>query len=360
MTIETYVTCEDFKKIIDDKVINASAIKQILQKKGILPVYTYTEDLAELSYRIFYGSAFMISLGEMLNLEQNNLKSTVAIIKPKSNNKMDFIQEINNEFQNARKIPQTLYTINNITKSKDNSSINIEYSYKKTFKGKISLLEKRDVNLNVTITPVDDKYKVNIVHEGVSDSKHFINFLDDMMNNPQSKSSFNLSRILLRNLTVDRKVQFFDKFGGYKFTDWILRDITSVSLNKDQNDEEELFDSQDQSEPLHGISSAILHGGDLRKVEFVNECMKKGFFFQSMRYKLEHKSEPKLIEIDISFKQNDLKVIIYKTYETDENGKYQTHMFSHNKQNEYIDYFQNIAYEIYANLIQSQKQDAIS
>ncbi len=40
MAIQEYVSGEDFKKLIDDKLINASSVKQILKKRGIFPVYT--------------------------------------------------------------------------------------------------------------------------------------------------------------------------------------------------------------------------------------------------------------------------------------------------------------------------------
>ena len=360
MTIEKYVTCEEFKKIIDEKIVSATAIRQILQKRGILPIFTSTSDLSKLTYRFFYGTEFMTSLNELLNLEQNNLKSTVVIIKPKdTNQQIDFMQEINDEFQTARKIPNTPYTINEITKNNDSKEINLKYSYKKQTKGKISILAEKDVDLNVKITPIEDRYKVSIVHEGISESTHFINFLDKMMNSPQTTSSCNLLRIQLQSLTGDRKVEFFDNFGSYNFEEWTLKDITSVSLNRNQDDEE-LYGTPNEIEALQGITSAILNGAGLRKVDFVQECMKKGFFFQSMRYKLEHKKEPKAIEIDISFKQTDLKVIVHKTYEIDENGKYQPHILSHSTQNSHIDYFQNIAYLIYSNLVQSQKQTAIS
>lgn len=361
MTIEKYVTCEEFKKIIDEKIISATAARQVLQKRGILPIYTSTADLSKLTYRIFYGSEFITSLNELLNLDQNNLKSTVVMIKPKnSDSTIDYMQEINDEFQAAKRIPNTPYTIKEIIKNNDSNEITLKYSYKKQTKGKISLLSYKDVDLNVSITPIDNKYKVSIVHEGMSESSHFVNFLDKMMNSPQANSSFNLLRIRLDGLTNDNKVDFFDKFSSYKFEDWTLSDITSVSLNRSQNCEDDIDETLADSTELQGITSAILNGAGLRKVDFVQECMNKGFFFQSMRYKLEHKSEPIAIELDISFKQSDLKVIVHKTYELDENSKYQTHMLSHKKQKSYIDFFQNIAYEIYNNLIQTQKKKALS
>jgi hypothetical protein len=83
--------------------------------------------------------------------------------------------------------------------------------------------------------------------------------------------------------------------------------------------------------------------------------MKKGFLFLSMRFKLEHKSLPIILELDISFKQIDLKIIITKTLKTEDDGKnYQT-ILDKKDQHNYIDYFQNICYEIYSSLLEEQK-----
>ena len=79
-----------------------------------------------------------------------------------------------------------------------------------------------------------------------------------------------------------------------------------------------------------------------------------------MRFKLEHKNLPLILEIDISFKQTDLKVIIFKAMTTDDDGKNIKTILSRSEQSNYIDYFQNVAYEIYTELVTSQNLNAIS
>lgn len=355
MTIKNYLACKDFRKIIEDKIVNACNIKFLLRKRGILPVCISSSDLAQQTYRIFWGHEFASKIVDYIDAEQNNLKSTVLIIKPKETiENVDYIQEIVNEFINKKNISQTQYKIAYVTKRNDNSGVDLKYSYNKTIKGKMSVLENKEINLDISISPINDKFKVNIKHEGMSDSKNFVNFIDKMMNNPDSTSVFKLSRIRLESLNAENKVNFFDKFGNYKHNDWFTRDITSVSLTRNIDDNDDNLDNQLDTNTLAGISSAVLNGAGLRKVSFVEDCMSKGFFFQSMRFRLEHKNLPLTLEIDVSFKQTDLKIIINKAMLTDDDGKNIKTILARNEQIGYIDYFQDIAYELYSNLIKEQ------
>lgn len=356
MTIINYVTAKDLKKVIDDKIINSVNIKYLLKQRGIIPVCLGTTDLSNLVYKIFFGSEFISQMNEQLDTEQNNLKSTVIILKPKDNiSSKDYLQDIANEFLTAKQIPNTPYEIDNLCKRKDETGVSLLYSYIKQLKGKIDLIDKRKVCLDVSITPIDDKFKVNIRHEGMSDSKHFIDFLDKMMNNPDSKSCFKLSRIQLDSLTTKNKVAFFDNLGAYKHEDWNLIDITNVTLSRKDNSE--FFNSDEDTnlqEVLGGITSAILTGAGLRQNSFVENCMQNDYVFLSMRFKLENKTLPLVLEVDVSFKQKDLKIIIYKACDINEDGKLEKRILTKLEQNEYINYFQDIAYGVYSSLIKSQ------
>lgn len=355
MTIKNYLTCKDFRKIIEDKIVNTCNIKLLLRKKGILPVCISSSDLAQQTYRIFWGHEFASKIVDYIDAEQNNLKSTVLIIKPKETiDDVDYIQEIVNEFVNKKNISQTQYKIAYVNKRNNNTGVDLKYSYTKTIKGKMSVLENKEINLDISISPINDKFKVNIKHEGMSDSKNFVNFIDKMMNNPDSTSIFKLSRIRLESLIAENKVNFFDRFGAYKYNDWFVRDITSVSLTRHIDDNEDNIDTPLDTNTLAGISSAVLNGAGLRNVSFVEDCMNRGFFFQSMRFRLEHKNLPLILEIDVSFKQTDLKIIINKTLQTDEDGKNIKTILPRNEQIVYIDYFQDVAYEVYSTLLKEQ------
>ena len=77
MAIQKYVKGEDFKKLVDDRLINANSVKYVLKQKGILPVCTSADSLSSLIYQHFFGSYTMSRMHDVMNFEQNNLKSTM-------------------------------------------------------------------------------------------------------------------------------------------------------------------------------------------------------------------------------------------------------------------------------------------
>ena len=87
--------------------------------------------------------------------------------------------------------------------------------------------------------------------------------------------------------------------------------------------------------------------------------MSQGFIFSSMSYKLSHKTLPITIVIDVNFKQTDLKINIVKTYQLEDDGIERLAPLPASDQSLYIDYFQNVAYAVYSNLIEKQKTELV-
>ena len=208
---------------------------------------------------------------------------------------------------------------------------------------------------------------LQIRHEGMSESKQFVTLLDEMIQEDSEQAVFGLKRITLASLLKAHKVDFFDDFGAYTHKEWKLTDIINVTVNKDEKSIDDENDETtsgeiDASEPtgrLSGISSAILKGDGLRNNDFVKECMSQGFIFSSMSYKLSHKTLPITIVIDVNFKQTDLKINIVKTYQLEDDGIERLAPLPASDQSLYIDYFQNVAYAVYSNLIEKQKTELV-
>ena len=367
MAIQVYVSGEDFKKLIDDKLVNATSIKLIVKEKGILPVCASPDALSELIYRMFFGSGTMTQIHQVMNFEQNNLKSTMVVIKPKTIPVgMDFLTGLSDEFTRLQRIPSSKYVLKNICKDKE--GLTLQYFYTKPQKGRLRLVDTKDVTLDVKITPLSDgQYKVNIRHEGISESKQFVSLLGDMVKPADEEQIFSLKRITLSSLQKAHKVDFFDNFGAYVHRDWSLVDVTNVTVNKnekvvDEDIEYEATTEIGEDEPtgkLTGISSAILTGAGLRNNDFVKECMLQNFIFSSMRYKWRHKTLPTIIEIDVTFKQTDLKINITKTYKTEDDGIDYITTLPASEQDDYIDYFQNVAYSVYTDLLEAQRTQLV-
>ena len=364
MAIQEYVSGDEFKKLIEDKMVNANSIKYIIKKRGIFPVCTNSTALSNLVHTIFFGSGMMTEVHQAMNFEQNNVKSTVVVISPKMTvSNANFITELSDEFVRLQRLPSSLYELKKMCK--DDDILSFQYSYAKQQRGRMRLADTKEVTLDVRISPLSDgEYKVNIRHEGISESKQFVSLLENMVKPSEEEQIFSIKRITLSSLQKANKVDFFDKFGSYLHKDWHLVDITNVTLNKDElsidDDADEPMTELRENEAtgkLTGISSAVLTGGGLRNNDFVKECMQQNFIFSSMRYKFQHKSLPITVEIDITFKQTDLKINITRTWRTEDDGKDYITPLPSSEQDEYIDYFQNVAYAVYSDLLSKQRTE---
>lgn len=362
MAIEEFIRPSDFKKIIEDKLIQSSSLKSILKQKGILPSCNSSQDLSELVYLHFLGSDTLSKIQDILNIENNNLKSTITIISPKRKETPEnFLNDLSDELLLFNRDQYTQNKFEQVIKN--DNSLSFQFSYQKKQKGKLNLIEKRTILLDVSIFPIKNtnNFKVNIQHKGSSEPK---NLIDSLINISNKANIFNVNRVQLERLTKQHRIDFFDNFSQAvnKNIDWTLVDIVNVSVNKDITDldNEDLNSLNDKEENLStgllsGIRSAILKGDGLRTNNFVQECMKQNFIFTSMSYKFENKDLPLTIVLEINFKHIDMKIIIDKIYEQDEDGKYNLITISSNEQKQYIDYFQNIAYDVFSNLLDEQK-----
>lgn len=83
----------------------------------------------------------MTQMQEVMNFEQNNLKSTVVIISPKSEqSKEDFLTSIADEFVNKGRSSNTKYTLKNIARNQ--TSVTLQYIYKNPKEAVLKLLKR--------------------------------------------------------------------------------------------------------------------------------------------------------------------------------------------------------------------------
>lgn len=364
MAIEEFIRPSDLKKIIDDKLIQSSSLKNILKQKGILPSCNSSQDLSELVYLHFLGSDTLSKIQDILNIENNNLKSTITIISPtREETPEKFLNNLSDELFLFNRDPYTQDKFEQVIKNEN--SLFFQFSYQKKQKGKLNLIDNKTILLDVSVIPIENtnKFKVNIQHKGSSEPTNLINSLVNISN---KTNIFNIKRVQLERLTKQHRIDFFDKFSQAvnKNIDWTLVDIVNVSVNKNIADlnNEDLNALNNKEENLStgllsGIKSAILKGDGLRTNNFVQECMKQNFIFTSMSYKFENKNLPLTIVLEINFKHIDMKILIDKIYEQDEHGKYNLITISSNEQKQYINYFQNIAYNVFSSLLDEQEKE---
>lgn len=154
-------------------------------------------------------------------------------------------------------------------------------------------------------------------------------------------------------------MEFFDRIAAYSFKFWGLKTITGITVKQGIVDDEEddeietIVGEGEESSTLTGISQAVLNGNGLRSNEFVQESIEKGYYISAMRYRYEHRMDTTEFAVVISFKKQDLRVDIDKTYFEDD-GQIYVQPLVKSEQNDIIIAFQNVAYQIYNELIAEQ------
>lgn len=201
-----------------------------------------------------------------------------------------------------------------------------------------------------------DEAVIDIRQQSSIDSRNAIEFMEKVT---KSDNKLNLGHINLELLTTKNKVEFFDRIAAYSFKIWQLKTITGITVKRgkiddDEDEDEEMLEDEENSSTLTGISQAVLNGNGLRANEFVQESLSKGYYISAMKYRYEHKMDTKEFAVLICFRKHDLRVEIDKTYMDDE-GKIYVQTLLKEEQNEIIIAFQDVAYEIYYELLDEQK-----
>lgn len=177
MKINFFVQNENFAKLISENIIRGSDIRKLLRKNGIIPICSSGKELSRLMMPFFFGSEFMGNIHEILSVESKNLKTTVIEINNDDELDIDILCDKIGMLQRAVS-NEDGYEINSIVKSEDKKNLNFKFKYHKLRRGRVDFIDKQDITLSIKISKISEKkYRVNIIHDGASDAKEFITFL---------------------------------------------------------------------------------------------------------------------------------------------------------------------------------------
>jgi hypothetical protein len=360
--ITEFTNNSDFKRVIEEQQIKPSKLKYFLKGQGIVLLNNNAQDLAQAAFTFFLGSNDMASLQELIQSEKNYQKSTMFYLKAEitSDESDDFQNILTDEISRFRTITLGKYELEDIYTNED--VVHVKFSFEKTAPGRMKFISKKKKTLNVSIEKVIGEpgvLKLDVRQVDATDVKEFLSFLE-ILKSPvtQQTNLFHINRIKLELLENQRKIEFFDLLSKYKFDDWILNTITGITVNKNyggENDIEEV-----DSGNLSGIKTAILKGSGLRTNEFVQNCLTQGFIINSMKLKYNHKTEVKSAVVDVNFNNDDIRIDIDKTYQEDDEGKEFVTPLPFVDQDKIIKQFQNVSYDIYKELLDRQRNEAIA
>lgn len=354
----------DFKKAIEEKLIQQNRLRAFLRERGIVFLNSNASDLADVAYTVFLGHQDSLLLQELIYSEKNYQKSTMFEIKPKiavGEGEETFTEILQDEFQHYRSIGGQ-FNIEKIYVN-ENDNIFLDLSYEKQVKGKISLFSQKKKYLKVEISKINatNNYKVDIRQEDISDSKELLKFFSSIRGTEET-SIFDIGHFSLKSLTKANRIAFFINIAKYSFKDWSLQDIIGISVNRGTEDEDEedieYSKDDDTTGTLSGITSAVLKGRALNTNKVVQMFLDQQFICTAMKYKYSCLKEAKSVVVDINFKDDDIKINIDKTYLKEESSDREIiSPLPFDEQDEVIKLFQEAAYITYKNLMELQRQE---
>lgn len=371
--INEFTSNSEFKRVVEEQQIKGNRLKHFLKRKGIILLNNKAKDLAQASYTLFLGSEDLTELQELMQVDSNYQKSTMLVLTPteedEGEGETNIVDTLLDEVNRYKTIAQGKYVIDNVNREDDNN-LHITFIYEKKVSGKMKFISTKKKTVTVHVEAISDckDVKIDIRQNDSGDSKEFISFLESLQgkSSEENEDVFNIKHITLDNLGKNNKIEFFDLVSKKTLDEWRLVNITGISVKKNADSEENLEVSSDEMETsddtkttLVGITSAVLKGNGLRTNEFVQTCINEGFIITAMKFKYNHKIESKSIVVEINFSNSDIRIDIDKTY-LEEDGKELITPLSFSEQDETIKLFQNIAYIVYNELLEKQKEEAIA
>lgn len=355
--VTEYVDCTELKRLIEDKKLKPATLKYYLRKKGIVFTASNAEQFAEQVYTIFLGAGEINEIRDMMANETNYEKSLVMNLVLKQDSEEDIVDVLMDEMNKQKSVKTEDYILEQPVRTEDGAYIHLCYTRKLPGRNKLLEYEKRFLRLNIRKI---SQYEVvvDVRQQSSIDSKNAIKFIEKIS---KSESLLHLRHINLELLSSKNKVEFFDRIAAYTFDMWRLKTITGITVRQGVFDEDEedgdlLIDENDESSTLSGISQAVLNGSGLRSNEFVQESINRGYYISAMRYRYEHKVDTTEFAVVLSFKNQDLRVDIDKTYLEDE-GRIYVQPFIKSEQNDIVVSFQNVAYQIFGELLEEQNHE---
>lgn len=356
MAISKYVDNKELKRIVEEGNLKPYKVKYATKKQGIIFASTAPGVIAQQLYPILWGCHDISEFKDSIDDAGNYIKSSLIEFNSKSDE--DILESLEASFLSSNYLGKQ-YSFGSLTKI-NKTQLSMRLKYPKARVGKNELMSTQNRYIDIYITKVkNDRAVFDIRQASTTEMKEINKFIKEVV---QSNSDLYIRHINLDNLTKENKLKFFDSFNLHKFNDWKFITVTKIELKKDtyidDDDEISLGDDDglgDTTGNLNGITSAIVNGTSLRTNSFIQDCLKNQFSIATMGYKFESKSEFTKVIIEINFKHSDVKIDISKTYEYDEIEETErVHPLLYDTQEDIIKVFQNAAYNIYTEIVESE------
>lgn len=289
-------------------------VRSFFRDRGILLLSQRHEHLGESGSGFFFGQADLDELKELMDDERNYRKSGQMFVPAPS--KMDDI--VNALAQRSRDIaPDRRVSVH---RDGDGRAV-VEVTYVKRKPGMNSMLEDQKHKVTFVVERQDKRVAIHVSHQERGEFRAVEKLLEStvsLVRGNDGDQNLTLQQVKLKGLTLEERIDLFNRFFVKDYENWRLVEVLKVSLKREETDDEEdevvsdRESSSDEATPgqLSGLTTAVLEGTGLRENEFVKQCLASRFYFSGAKLRLRHRREAKVVDIEISFRAGFAEISI--------------------------------------------------
>ncbi|MFP3420697.1 hypothetical protein R0K30_15035 [Bacillus sp. SIMBA_154] len=325
-------------------------IFEYLRNRGVLVSGFSKDDYARVGVNFYFSKETYLDLKQRLDGEINFIKSSRYYI---DSEKVDDLKNSISEIvgKNLGNDDTSVVLFDN-----NDDTWEFEITYTESKPGMIDLLDSTERRIPVKVNTHKSFTSLDFNLESASDHKKVTEILTHIQKeNPEV--SFALSDIDLEKLDENNKISLFKNFFEMLHSDWELKKINKLKVNRHSKDQKKKLDDL-----LQGINSALLDGENLIENEFIKTITKKDFHFTMASMRFDNKKTSEYIDFSIEFKSRpvrfEAKILNSGEYEESKDGLIENKkVLNKDLQNSITFDFQNQFFILYKQLLNKQRAE---
>lgn len=363
--ITSYPDKNSLKEVLSTE-LSISALKHLCRRNGVFLLSNRKEEVINTAHLFYWGFEDINQISQLMEDQKNYKKSFRLLVEKNnvfeannnSNTFNDFSALISSYRSSIATQRRIVFENFYITQQSGQPHVKALVEYRRKRKGRVKLMDEvtqrfsldafEEGNNIIVDVVFDDRSSVHVARSIITDSIA----VSDRFKVPK--------QISLKTLTISERVELFDRFFAYRFSDWKIEAVKNIKV---QIADESLISDEEEVEVIEdnflvGIESALFSGSGLRTNPIVIDAVNRGYFFPKASIMFEHRREALKILLDISFNSDDflLELSILSTYEVEDDRPYK-HPIPSEDQESVLQYFHGTLAAIYSQIV-AEREDA--
>lgn len=344
--------------------LSTTALKHLCRKNGIFLLSNRKEDIINTAHLLYWGFEDVNRISQLMEDKKNYKKSFRLAVEKNSEFEGDDNSDMFSDFFGLFSAYRTssagkkniAFENFGIERKCGQPHIKAFIGYKRKRRGRVKLMDEVAEHFTLDAFEENDKIIVDVIFDdrgSVYVAKSIIS--DSVAFSTEFKAP---KQISLKSLTTAERVDLFDRFFTYHFTNWKIDVVKNIKVQMFEGDSAEDEEEVEEVENnfLVGIESALFLGSGLRTNPIVIDAVNRGYFFPKVAIMFEHRQEALKLLLDISFNTDELilELSILSTYEIEEGRDYK-HPIASEDQESVLQYFHGVLSTIYLQILDERK-----